>query len=45
MFIEVKNLTKEFQKNLAVDNINFSIVKAKQRLFGPNGCGKTTSIV
>tara|TARA_B100000029_G_C17594822_1_gene963718 strand:- start:2350 stop:3084 length:735 start_codon:yes stop_codon:yes gene_type:complete len=45
MFIEVKNLTKEFQKNLAVDNINFSIGKGKTvGLLGPNGCGKTTSI-
>ena len=45
MFIEVKNLTKKFKNNLAVNNINFSIKKNKTvGLLGPNGCGKTTSI-
>ncbi len=45
MFIQVKNLSKVFKKNLAVDNINFHIEKNKTvGLLGPNGCGKTTSI-
>ena len=45
MFIQVKNLSKVFNKNLAVDKINFQIEKNKTvGLLGPNGCGKTTSI-
>tara|TARA_Y100001970_G_C14159545_1_gene817677 strand:+ start:811 stop:1542 length:732 start_codon:yes stop_codon:yes gene_type:complete len=45
MFIQIKNLTKKFQNNLAVNNINFSVGKNKTvGLLGPNGCGKTTSI-
>ena len=45
MFIQIKNLSKIFKKNLAVDKINFHIKKNKiVGLLGPNGCGKTTSI-
>ena len=45
MFIQVKNLSKIFKKNLAVDKISFHIDKNKTLgLLGPNGCGKTTSI-
>ena len=45
MHIEVKNLTKKFKNNLAVNKINFHIEKNKTiGLLGPNGCGKTTSI-
>ena len=45
MFIQIKNLSKVFKKNLAVDKINFNIEKNKTvGLLGPNGCGKTTSI-
>ena len=45
MFIQIKNLSKVFKKNLAVDKINFHIEKNKTvGLLGPNGCGKTTSI-
>jgi len=45
MYIEIKNLTKKFKDNLAVDNISFDIEKNKTiGLLGPNGCGKTTSI-
>ena len=44
MFIQIKNLTKKFKNNLAVNKINFSIEKNKTvGLLGPNGCGKTTS--
>ena len=45
MHIEVKNLTKKFKNNIAVNKINFYIEKNKTiGLLGPNGCGKTTSI-
>ena len=45
MFIQIKNLTKKFKNNLAVNNINFSIEKNNVLgLLGPNGCGKTTTI-
>ena len=45
MFIQIKNLSKVFKKNLAVDKISFHIEKNKTvGLLGPNGCGKTTSI-
>ena len=45
MFIQVKNLSKIFKNNLAVDKINFHIEKNKTvGLLGPNGCGKTTTI-
>ena len=45
MYIQVKNLTKKFKNNLAVNKINFHIEKNKTvGLLGPNGCGKTTSI-
>ena len=45
MFIEIKNLTKNYNKCLAVNKINFLIQKNKTiGLLGPNGCGKTTTI-
>ncbi len=45
MFIQIKNLSKKFKNNLAVDNINFNIEKnTTVGLLGANGCGKTTSI-
>ena len=45
MFIEIKNLSKIYNKYLAVDKINFQIEKNKTiGLLGPNGCGKTTTI-
>ncbi len=45
MFIEIKKLTKIYNKYLAVDNISFQIEKNKTvGLLGPNGCGKTTTI-
>ena len=43
--IEVINLTKSFQNNKAVNNINFNIGENEIiGLLGPNGCGKTTTI-
>ena len=45
MYIELKNLTKIYNKYIAVNNINFEIEKNKTiGLLGPNGCGKTTTI-
>ena len=45
MDIKVKNLSKKFNKYVAVNNINFTVDKNKTLgLLGPNGCGKTTSI-
>jgi len=43
--IEVKNLTKKFGENTAVDNLNFSVASGEVfGLLGPNGAGKTTTI-
>ncbi|MEN8905942.1 MAG: ABC transporter ATP-binding protein [Clostridiales bacterium] len=43
--VEVKNLSKKFDKLTAVDNINFNIPKGKIFGFlGPNGSGKSTTI-
>ena len=43
--IEVINLSKSYQKNKAVKNINFNIGENEIiGLLGPNGCGKTTTI-
>ena len=43
--IEVINLSKSFQNNKAVNNINFDIGENEIiGLLGPNGCGKTTTI-
>ena len=43
--IEVINLSKSYQNNEAVKNINFNIRENEIiGLLGPNGCGKTTTI-
>ena len=43
--LEVKNLTKQFSDNTAVDNISFNIRQGVCfGLLGPNGAGKTTTI-
>lgn len=45
MTIEVKNLTKRYGKNKAVDNISFEINEGEIVGFlGPNGAGKTTTM-
>ena len=45
MKVEVKNLSKQFKKNFAVNQINFNILNNQTLgLLGPNGCGKTTTI-
>ena len=45
MFIEIKNLSKIYNKYLAVNEINIKIERNKTiGLLGPNGCGKTTTI-
>ena len=45
MTIEIINLNKQYNKILAVKNINFKINKGSiVGLLGPNGCGKTTTM-
>ncbi len=43
--IEAENLTKRYDRFLAVDNVSFSVKKGEIYGFlGPNGAGKTTTI-
>ena len=43
--IEIKNLTKKFDRFIALDDLNLSFTNGKSiALIGPNGCGKTTLI-
>lgn len=45
ILIDVKSLTRRFEKSIAVDNVNFSICQGEICAFlGPNGAGKTTII-
>lgn len=45
MFLEVKNVTKQFVGTKALDSVNFSIEKGEVRaLLGINGAGKSTLI-
>ena len=45
MSIEIKNLSKSYNKFKAVKNLNFKINSGSTiGLLGPNGCGKTTTI-
>jgi len=44
--IETKNLTKKFEKMTAVHTLNLQIKEGKIfRLLGPNGTGKTTTLL
>ncbi|MDQ5920876.1 MAG: spermidine/putrescine transport system ATP-binding protein [Pseudomonadota bacterium] len=41
--LEIKNITKQFDDNLVVDNISINIEQGEFfTLLGPSGCGKTT---
>ena len=40
--IEIKNLSKKFSKQLALNNVNLVIEAGIHGLLGPNGAGKTT---
>ena len=43
MFLEVKNITKKFDKQIALNNINAEIDRGEfVCILGPSGCGKTT---
>jgi osmoprotectant transport system ATP-binding protein len=43
--IEVKNITKKFKQQIAVDNISFNINEGENFvLLGTSGCGKTTTL-
>ncbi|MBQ3065728.1 MAG: ABC transporter ATP-binding protein [Clostridia bacterium] len=45
VLIEVKNLTKRYGDNLAVNNVSFTVEKGKIYGFlGPNGAGKSTTM-
>ena len=43
--IEIKDLVKKYEENIAVDNINLSIEEGEvYGILGPNGAGKSTTI-
>ncbi|MBU3228129.1 ABC transporter ATP-binding protein [Clostridium algidicarnis] len=45
MYLQLKGLTKEFDKKKAVDNLSLTIEKGEILcLLGPSGCGKTTTL-
>ena len=43
--IEAKNITKTFNKQIAVNNISFNVNEGENFvLLGTSGCGKTTTL-
>ena len=44
MELEIKNLSKQYPKKLALDDVSFSLNEGVYGLLGPNGAGKTTLI-
>ena len=45
MYVEMRNIFKQYGSFRASDNVNFSIEKGKLvALLGPSGSGKTTNI-
>ncbi len=43
--VEIEQLTKKFEKNIAVDNLDLTIEEGQIfGLLGPNGAGKSTTI-
>lgn len=45
IMIDIKNITKQFNGNVVLDNIEFSVKKGEILGFlGPNGAGKTTTM-
>ena len=44
MELEIKNLSKQYPKKLALDDVSFTLNEGVYGLLGPNGAGKTTLI-
>ena len=42
MKLEIRNLTKQYGKKVAVNRLNLSLTKGVYGLLGANGAGKTT---
>lgn len=43
--IELRNITKQYDDNVVLDNLNLDIKKNEfLTLLGPSGCGKTTTL-
>ena len=43
--IELKNITKQYEDLVVLDNLNLDIKKNEfLTLLGPSGCGKTTTL-